>query len=222
MVSTVLGAQNHNVGASFVSNNLSWWNSCADIAVLTPVRPPSSTFVRDLFARVAEKPIGKAAVGPHRIPWEESQEEECDKFIEGLELPDDPEAEVCCDGLSFGDAGGLRQGLRDWIERQTRVAGRRTVTVEEIPSRGPPHPPTVESISPGEKPRGSGDDDPSGEESRIPLGHRSLALPGRGYHRASATPAVQRDYPRKVSCSCCGPESRPIGPTTVRIGELSR
>ena len=129
---TVLGAQNHNVGASFVSNNLTWWNSCADIAVLTPVRPPSSTFVRDLFARVAEKPIGKAAVGPHRIPWEESQEEECDKFIEGLELPDDPEAEVYCDGLSFGDAGALRQGLRDWIERQTRVAGRRTVTVEEI------------------------------------------------------------------------------------------
>ena len=69
----VLGALNQNVGASFVSNNLTWWNRWADIAVLTPVRPSSSTFVRDLFARVAEKPIGKQATGPHRIPWEESQ-----------------------------------------------------------------------------------------------------------------------------------------------------
>ena len=128
----VLGAQNHNVGASFVSRNLTWWSSCADIAVLTPVRASGSAFVRDLFARVAEKPISKPAVGPHRIPWEESQEKECDKFIEGLELPDDPNAEVCFDVLSFGDVGGLRRGLRHWIERQRRVTGRTTFTAKEI------------------------------------------------------------------------------------------
>ena len=128
----VLGAPNHNVGASFVSKNLSWWSICADIAVLTPVRPSSSPFVRDLIARVEEKRIGHPPVGPHRVPWEESQAEECDRFIEGLELPDDPDAEVCCDGLSFGDDGGPRRGLRHWIARQTRVAGRMTVPAEEI------------------------------------------------------------------------------------------
>ena len=129
---TVLGARNHNVGASFVSRNLFWWNSCADIAVLSPVRPSSSAFVRDLIARVEARPISNPPVGPHRIPWEESQEVECDKFIEGLELPDDPNAEVCCDRLSFGDVGGQRRGLRHWIERQTRVAGRTKFTAEEI------------------------------------------------------------------------------------------
>ena len=129
---TVLGAQNHNVGASFVSRNLSWWRNCADIAVLTPVRPSSSAFVRDLIARVEARPISNPPAGPHRIPWDESQEEECDKFIEGLELPDDPNTEVRCDGLSFGDVGGPRQGLRHWIERQARVAGRTTITAEEI------------------------------------------------------------------------------------------
>ena len=129
---TVLGARNHNVGASFVSRNLSWWRSCADIAVLTPVRPSVSAFVRDLIARVETSPIGNPPAGPHRIPWEESQDEERDKFIEGLELPDDPNAEVCCDAVSIGDVGGPRQGLRHWIERQTRVAGRTTFTVEEI------------------------------------------------------------------------------------------
>ena len=130
--STMLGAPNHNVGASFVSKNLLWWSSCADIAVLTPVRPSRSPFVRDLIARVEEKPIGDPPVGPHRVPWEESQEEECDRFIEGLGLPDDPNAEVCCDGPSFGDVGGPRRGLRHWIERQRRVAGRTTFTAEEI------------------------------------------------------------------------------------------
>ncbi len=128
----VLGAPSHNVGASFVSKNLSWWSRCADIAVLTPARPSKSAFVRDLFDRVEAKPIGSPPRGPHRIPWEESQEEECDKFIEGLGLPDDPNAEVCCEGLSFGDVGGQRRGLRQWIERQRRVAGRTTYLAGEI------------------------------------------------------------------------------------------
>ena len=129
---TLLGARNHNHGASIVSKNLVWWSRCADIAVLTPVRPSRSPFVRDLIARVEEKPISQPPVGPHRVRWEESQEEECDKFIEGLGLPDDPNAEVCCEGLSFGDVGGLRRGLGQWAERQRRVAGRTTYTASEI------------------------------------------------------------------------------------------
>ena len=128
----VVGAYNHNVGASFVSKQLTWWWRFGDIAVLTPVGPSRSPFVRDLFARVGEKPISNPPVGPYRVPWEESQELECDRFIEGLGLPDDPSAEVCCDGLSFGDGGGLWRGLRHWIERQRRVAGRTTFTAEEI------------------------------------------------------------------------------------------
>ena len=129
---TVLGALNHNAGASFVSRNLSWWNSCADIAVLTPVRSSSSPFVQGLFARVAAKPIGTPPVGPHRVPWEESHYEERDRFIEGLGLPNDPNAEVRCEQLSFDDAGWPRQALRYWIEQQTRVTGRTTFTAGEI------------------------------------------------------------------------------------------
>ena len=128
----VLGARNENVGASFVSKNLTWWRDCADIAILTPVRPSRSQFVRHLLARVREKPIGTPAVGPYRVPWEDSQEEECYKFIAGLGLPDDPHAEVRSDEFSFGDVGGPRRGLRYWIERQKRVAGRTTFTADEI------------------------------------------------------------------------------------------
>lgn len=128
----VLGAHNHDVGASFVSRNLKWWWSCADIAILTPVGPDHSQFVRKLVARVEEKPISKPPVGPYRLPWEESQEKECSRFIEELGLPDDPNAEVCCDGLSFAGVGGLGRGLHDWIRRQRCVAGRTTFTAEEI------------------------------------------------------------------------------------------
>lgn len=129
---TLLGARNQNVGASFVSKNLTWWWDCADIAILTPVRPSRSRFVRGLLARVAKEPIGKPPVGPYRVPWEESQEEEYYKFLSGLRLPDDPNADVCCDEFSFGDVGGPRRGLRYWIERQKRLAGRTTFTVDEI------------------------------------------------------------------------------------------
>ena len=124
----VLGARNHNVGASFVSKNLLWWSSCADIAVLTPVRPSRSAFVRDLIARVEARPISNPPVGPHRIPLEESQEVECDKFIEGLELPDDPNAEVCPDRalalvMSVGHGGGFTIGSSG---RRVSPEGRRS------------------------------------------------------------------------------------------------
>lgn len=129
---TVLGAQNHNVGASFVSKNLTWWSGCRDIAVLTPVRSANSAFVRDLIVRVEEEPISDPPVGPHRIPWEESQEEECDRFIAGLGLPGDSKAEVYAAELSLSGAGGPVQGLRDWFDRQKRIAGRATFRAEEI------------------------------------------------------------------------------------------
>ena len=128
----VQGAYNHNVAASFVSKRLTWWWRCADIAVLSPVGPSASRFVRNLVARVKEKAISDPPVGPHRLPWEESQAEECDRFIEGLGLPADPDAEVCCDELSFAGVGGLSRGLRHWIRRQRRVAGRTTFVAEEI------------------------------------------------------------------------------------------
>lgn len=129
---TVLGAKNKDVGASYVSNNLTWWSSSGDIAVITPTRPEKSDFVRDLIARVEEKPIGKNSVGPHRVPWEVSQEEECSRFLAELELPDDPSAEVCAPDISQSGAGGPIQGLRGWLDQQQRVAGKTRFTAEEV------------------------------------------------------------------------------------------
>lgn len=128
----VLGAPNHNVGASFVSRNLTWWSGDGDIAVLTPVRSANSGFVRDLIARVEEKPISDPPFGPHRIPWEESQDDECERFISGLGLPDDPNVQLGAADVSLAGTTGPVQGLRSWFEQQERVAGRASFTSEEI------------------------------------------------------------------------------------------
>jgi hypothetical protein len=128
----VLGALNHNVGAGYVSRNLTWWSSGGDIAVISPVRAASSDFVRRLIERVEEKPISDPPFGPHRIRWEESQEHECERFISGLELPDDPNAQVGADDVSLSSTSGPVQGLRGWFELQQRVAGRASFTTEEI------------------------------------------------------------------------------------------
>jgi len=128
----VLGAQNHNVGASFVSRNLTWWSGDGDIAVLTPVRSANSDFVRRLIERVEEKPISDPPFGPHRIRWEESQEDECERFVSGLGLPDDPNAQVGAADVSLSSTTGPVQGLRSWFEQQQRVAGRASFTAEEI------------------------------------------------------------------------------------------
>ena len=128
----VLGAQNHNVGASFVSRNMTWWSGGGDLAVLSPVRSANSNFVRNLIKRVEEKPISDPPVGPHRIPWEDSQEDECDRFINDLELPDDPNLTMESTDVSLPGTTGPIQGLRAWFEQQQRVAGKTSFTAHEV------------------------------------------------------------------------------------------
>jgi hypothetical protein len=129
---TVLGARNVNVGASYVSKNLTWWRDGNDIAVITPVRAETSPFVRDLLARVEDGPISDPPVGPHRIPWEASQEDECNRFLEALGLPNETSAEVQAADLPACGGSGPSRALHRWLERQRRVAGRTSFLAGEI------------------------------------------------------------------------------------------
>ena len=128
----VLGARNHNVGAGYASRNLTWWNASDDIAVITPVRAANSQFVRGLIARVEQGPIGDPAVGPHRVPLEVSQEDQCEQFIDELGLPADQEAELVASELRLPDLGAPSKTLGAWLDQRRRVAGLTTVTVREI------------------------------------------------------------------------------------------
>ncbi len=128
----VLGARNSNTGAGYVSRNLTWWSGCNDIAVLTPVRAERSDFIRNLIERVGLKPIGNPPVGPHRIPWEESQEDEQGRFLAQLALPNDLQAEVHASDVSLPEAEGPSKAINSWLVRQRNLAGRTVFTVAEI------------------------------------------------------------------------------------------
>lgn len=126
-----LPALNHNVGASYVSRNLTWWRQSNDIAVITPVRAGNSLFVRSLISRVERGPIGETPVGPHRVPWEISQEDELERFLAELALPDDPSAEIRASEVPLaGDGPSI--ALSAWFDRQRRVGGRTSFTVGDV------------------------------------------------------------------------------------------
>ncbi|MEO8481561.1 MAG: ATP-dependent helicase [Acidobacteriota bacterium] len=132
---TILGALNANVGAGFVSRNLTWWSGTRDIAVISPVRPDVSPFVRDLLLRVAQKPIGTPPFGPHRVPWEVSQEDECQFFLTGLGLPSDDAAELCAADLVLTANNAASKVLRMWLDQQRTLSGRTRFAAREIQER---------------------------------------------------------------------------------------
>lgn len=129
---TVLAAMNKNMGASLVSKNLKWWRESNDIAIITPVRAQTSSFVRDLISRVEMKPIGDPPAGPFRVPWETSQEDQCDQFLASLNLPLDPSVEVSASEVSLPNNVGSSTALRAWFDQQGRLAGRTRFGASEI------------------------------------------------------------------------------------------
>lgn len=128
----VLGAFNHNVGASFVAKSLNWWGFGGDIAIITPVRAETSLFVRNLLRRIEEKPIGTPSVGPYKVPWELAQEDAWGKFFYALKLPDDPNIHVSANEIVMPNNIGATIQLKRWLDQQRRLLGKTTFTVSEI------------------------------------------------------------------------------------------
>jgi hypothetical protein len=131
---SVLGALNCNVGAMYVSQRLEWWRAkYDDIAVISPVHAKSSRFVRNLITRVEKSPIGTGKkYGPHHVRWETSQQDEEDKFITQLNLPDDPLALVQASDISLPSESAVSEALAAWLDKQRRIAGRKTFSVAEL------------------------------------------------------------------------------------------
>lgn len=131
---SVFGALNYSVGAMYVSQRLTWWRPKYDeIAVISPVHAKSSLFVRNLITRVEESSIGtKRTYGPHQVRWEASQQDEEDKFITQLNLPDDSLAAVRASDISLPAESAVSEALTAWLDKQRRVAGRITFSVADL------------------------------------------------------------------------------------------
>lgn len=130
----ILGAPSYSVGAKYVSQNLTWWGRqrLDDVAIITPVRVENARFVRRLLDRVEAGPIGKEGLGPHRVQWELSSEDEQTAFLTSLNLPGDPTATVLGSDISLPGSSAPSVALRAWLDMQRRVAGRRLFTVLEL------------------------------------------------------------------------------------------
>ncbi len=132
----LLGAMNKHVAAAHAARSLKF-NTSKGVAILTPTRPDKSPFVRDVVARLTEKPVvGKAiedGIGPFRIVWEISVEDQYDSMLASVDCSDE--------GISIKD---LRSNckpqdakladLLQWAERKQRLTGLEHFTKAEVES----------------------------------------------------------------------------------------
>ena len=139
---TILAAFNANVGASHLSRNISWWwGKSKDIAIISPVGPDASPFVHQVIERVAEAPFkppkgsSKGSTGPYRIPWEVSQDDDCQRFLNELGLPSDPGAEITPGDVCCQTNHSAGKALRLWFDQQRALAGRTQFSVRDIQAR---------------------------------------------------------------------------------------
>ncbi len=129
----ILGAFNANVGASHVSQTLTWWRARESVAVITPVRAETSRFVRELARRVEEGPFERTGAGPHPLRWESSQGEDVQEILTALRLPEDESLPVqMSEALSSLDDSGIYKAVRSWIDRERRLTGRTIFTQSEV------------------------------------------------------------------------------------------
>jgi hypothetical protein len=110
----------------------SWWGRYNEIAILTPVRPDRSTFVKRIIQRVGEKPIGSDPVGPFHVPWEAQQDAIAEELVAALGLPSERDAFVELKNLLGLASCRNHASLMRWAERQSRLTGKRMMTAGEL------------------------------------------------------------------------------------------
>lgn len=132
----VLQAQNHNIAAKFLANNLTWWwRFGEEIVVLSATRPQKSKFVQETFARLASGPFikkGEKPVGPFTVPWEDSLDDECEKASAALRIGEDNDAVVALDALGKDATNGLAAEVLERLVARRRLGGDATVTCGEV------------------------------------------------------------------------------------------
>lgn len=122
---SLMRALNANVGAGRVASTLHF-KKPKDAVILTPTRPDSSSWIRDVVMRLASRPIKPSGIpveiGPFNIAWESNVEDEKTGLLTKL---GDLSAIASLQGLRSaceGDRGALRD-LGLWADRKLRIKG---------------------------------------------------------------------------------------------------
>lgn len=132
---TILQAPKKDIAASFLANNMTWWWSAKpDIVILSPTGPAGSPFVRETLERLSQEPFRKngKSVGPFKVPWERSLNDEQADVCEAFGLGDDGGRIVGVNELRDRSSSGLALMAVEWLENRRRLTGVGGVTGAEL------------------------------------------------------------------------------------------
>ena len=126
---------NHNVAASFVATNLTWYGA-NDVALLTPTGPESSVFICNTVKRLqhplSPKCLNGKEVGPFFFRWESRTEEECRNLAIAVGLDDSKKGTVTLGDLQFPKCVTGTKSLYDYLLKRRRIKGVSEYTIDEI------------------------------------------------------------------------------------------
>lgn len=124
------------IGGSLVSWTIKSWYRFGETAIISPVRPDRSRFVRTVVDWVGSKQAktsrSPATAGPYSICWEADDRSNEADLIAALGLPSDPGAQLGCQELADAALQVGALDLRDWLDKQRRVGGRASISVFEV------------------------------------------------------------------------------------------
>ncbi len=106
------------------------------VLMLSPTTAPKSTFVRTIIARLGAAPVhiksmGKD-IGPFKVLWQPTQEDEIADLLARLSLPANPDALVPLDTVAGCDGARGATELREWARQQARLRGAKSATAAEV------------------------------------------------------------------------------------------
>lgn len=131
---TLVSGRNANAAAGSAARNL-YWKQSKDVVILTPTGPEKSRFVRDVVARLIEKPITPSGiskpVGPFHIIWESNVADEKALLISKLRVLATGATLLQIQGLCSGETGALSD-VYEWAARKYRLKGQAQFSVSEL------------------------------------------------------------------------------------------
>lgn len=127
----MFAVRNHNVCASFMARNLTWYPN--DVAVITPTGSRASRFIRRSFTRLSEGPFNKdgRSYGPFSPTWEQPLAAAVAEMEEALDLERLAECGEMLEIRRVADDAGLPE-LATWMDRRRRLTGVGVATRSEL------------------------------------------------------------------------------------------
>jgi len=123
----VVSTPNVGMAATWISNGISWNRQGNRVAIITPTM---GDFARSVHTWIETRTTTRGN-GPHRVLLEEAEVTRCDRFLEGLVLPDELEARDA-HALMEGHPRTIGKAFTEWVDRQRRCQGRTEFTRNEV------------------------------------------------------------------------------------------